>query len=79
MKARVYVAGAIEDANFDEAQQARLERALTDAGVDHVVTTYPARHGFVLRDSPVHDAEAEARHWHTLLALFDGTLKHPPA
>jgi carboxymethylenebutenolidase len=77
VRARVYVAGAIEDANFDAAQQARLEQALTDAGVEHEVTVYPARHGFVLRDSPVHDDAAEARHWDTLLALFDATLKHP--
>jgi carboxymethylenebutenolidase len=75
MKARVYVAGASEDANFDEAQKARLEQALAEAGVDHEVTTYPARHGFVLRDSPVHDEAAAERHWETLLALFGQTLK----
>lgn len=74
IRARVYVAGAIEDRNFDDAQKARLERALTDAGVDHVVTTYPARHGWVPRDTPVHDEAQTARHWSTLLALFDETL-----
>lgn len=78
IRARVYVAGAIEDANFDDAQKARLEQALTDAGVDHVVETYPARHGFVPRDTPVHDPAAAARHWNTLLALFADTLR-PPA
>lgn len=75
IRARVYVAGAIEDANFDDAQKARLEQALADAGVDHVVETYPARHGFVPRDTPVHDEAATARHWETLLALFEQTLK----
>ena len=75
MKARVHVAGATEDANFDAAQQARLEQALTDAGVDHVVTVYPARHGFVPRDTPAHDEAATARHWQTLLALFGETLR----
>ena len=37
IKARVYVAGAIEDASFPEEQKLRLEKALTDAGVTHVV------------------------------------------
>jgi carboxymethylenebutenolidase len=73
--ARVYVAGAIEDANFDDAQKARLEQALSEAGVDHVVETYQARHGFVPRDTPVHDEAATARHWETLLALFGQTLR----
>ena len=75
MKARVYVAGAIRDANFDDAQKARLEQALTEAGVDHEIETYPALHGFVPRDTPVHDEAATARHWETLLTLFGQTLK----
>ncbi|HEX6038491.1 dienelactone hydrolase family protein [Longimicrobium sp.] len=75
IRARVYVAGAIEDANFDDAQKARLEQALADAGVDHVVTTYDARHGFVPRDTPAHDDAAEARHWETLLGLYRQTLR----
>jgi carboxymethylenebutenolidase len=75
IKARVYVAGATQDANFDETQKARLEQALADAGVDHVVTTYDARHGFVPRDTPVHDQAAAAKHWESLLALFEQTLK----
>jgi len=74
MQARVYVAGAIEDAGFDDAQKTRLEEALTDAGVDHVVETYQARHGWVPADMPVHDEAATERHWRTLLALFDQTL-----
>jgi carboxymethylenebutenolidase len=74
MQARVYVAGAIEDAGFDDAQKERFDRALTDAGVDHVVETYPARHGWVPADTPVHDAAQTERHWQTLLALFDETL-----
>lgn len=79
MHARVYVAGAIEDAGFDDAQKARLERALGDAGVDHVVETYQARHGWVPADMPVHDEAATERHWRTLLALFNQTLALPAA
>jgi carboxymethylenebutenolidase len=75
MTARVYVAGAINDPNFDDAQKARLEKALTDARVDHTIETYNALHGFVPRDTPVHDEAATARHWETLLALFAATLK----
>jgi carboxymethylenebutenolidase len=75
MKAKVYVAGAIEDPAFTDEMKARLEEALTTAGVNHTVETYPARHGWVLSDTPVYDAAAAERHWNTLLALFDGTLK----
>ena len=75
LRARVYVAGASEDAGFDDAQKARLEQALTDAGVDHVVETYNARHGFVMRDTPAYDEAATERHWRTLLPLFRETLK----
>jgi carboxymethylenebutenolidase len=55
----VYVAGAIEDASFPEEQKIRLEKALTDARVNHVVETYPgARHGFAVPDLPVFDKGA---------------------
>ena len=72
MQAQVYVAGATEDAGFPDEMKARLEQALTEAGVDHTVETYPAKHGFVLRDTPTYDPAAAERHWKSLLAL----LKH---
>jgi len=75
IKARVYVAGAIEDDSFNDEAKARLEDALTKAGVRHQVETYQARHGFVPRDTPAHDDKAEQRHWQTLFGLFDQTLK----
>lgn len=75
IKARVYVAGAIEDQSFPDEMKARLEEALTAAGVDHRIETYPARHGWVLRDTPVYDAAAAERHWQTLVALMDAKLK----
>jgi len=74
IEARVYVAGAIEDQSFPDDMKARLEEALTSAGVDHAVETYQARHGFVLRDTPVFDAAAAERHWQTLVALFRDRL-----
>ena len=79
MRSRVYVAGAIEDQSFPDEMKQRLERALTEAGVDHTIETYPARHGWVLSDTPAYDPAAAERHWQTLLALFDATLPHPPA
>lgn len=74
IRARVYVAGAIEDRSFDDVQKERLERALTEAGVDHVIATYPARHGWVPSDTPAHDPVATERHWETLFELFAATL-----
>jgi carboxymethylenebutenolidase len=74
MKARVYVAGAIEDPGFDDAEKQRLEEALTTARVDHRVETYQARHGWVPSDTPVHDPAATERHWQTLLELFGETI-----
>jgi carboxymethylenebutenolidase len=75
IKSRVYVAGAIEDAAFTDAMKQRLEQALTHAGVDYTIETYPAKHGWVFRDMPVYDAAASERHWQTMLSLFDETLK----
>ena len=75
MNARVYVAGAIEDPSFTDEMKARLEDALTRAGVHHKIETYPAKHGWVLRDTSVYDAAAAERHWQSLTGLFDATLK----
>jgi carboxymethylenebutenolidase len=74
MKSKVYVAGAIEDASFPDEMKARLEDALTKAGVDHTIETYPAKHGWVFRDLPVYDAAASERHWTSMVAFFDATL-----
>jgi carboxymethylenebutenolidase len=70
MRARVYVAGAIEDASFPDEMKARLEDALTTAGVDHTIETYPAKHGWVFRDLPVYDAAAAERHWTALTGFL---------
>ncbi|MCA1828465.1 MAG: dienelactone hydrolase family protein [Myxococcales bacterium] len=75
MKARVYVGGASEDASFPEEQKKRLEESLTAARVDHLIETYPARHGWVPSDTPAHDPACAERHWRTLLDLFERTLE----
>ncbi|HUO22546.1 MAG TPA: dienelactone hydrolase family protein [Caulobacteraceae bacterium] len=75
IKAKVYVAGAIQDANFTDEQKQMLETALTEAGVEHTVETYPAKHGWVPRDMPVHDPVEAEHHWRTLVPFLDGALK----
>ena len=75
IKSRVYIAGAIEDQSFPDDMKKRLEEALTKANIDHKIETYPAKHGWVFRDTPVYDAAASERHWQTMLALFDATLR----
>ncbi len=75
IKARVYVAGAIEDASFPDEMKQRLELALTDAGVEHVVETYPAKHGWVFNDTPVYDAAACERHWARAIGAFRGDAR----
>jgi carboxymethylenebutenolidase len=72
--ASVYVAGATDDSSFTPEQAERLEGALTDAGVDHTVEFYPARHGFAVPDNPTYDAEADARHWGALRQLYGAHL-----
>src|SRR5213082_714285 len=44
--ATVYVAGATDDDSYTAEQAELLERALTEAGVDHTLEIYPAGHGF---------------------------------
>jgi carboxymethylenebutenolidase len=68
---RVYVAGAVEDESFPEVQKKRLEWALTEAGVDHLIETYPgARHGFAVSDVLAFDPPAAERHWAASFRLF---------
>jgi carboxymethylenebutenolidase len=75
MRARIYVAGAIEDQSFPDDMKQRLEEALTSAKVDHTIETYQAKHGWVFRDFPVYDAAAEERHWQSLRKLFAARLQ----
>jgi carboxymethylenebutenolidase len=76
IRAKMLVAGADQDAGFDEAQKDRLAAALKDAGVDAEVSIWPGcRHGWVPTDMPVYNPEGAERHWRELVALFDGVLK----
>jgi carboxymethylenebutenolidase len=74
MRATVYVAGAENDASFDQEQFDRLEEALTSAGVPHTLLFYPAAHGFAVPDNPAYDPDAEKRHWEALAELYGTAL-----
>lgn len=78
IKARIYVGGATDDASFTDEMKTRLANALSSAGVEHTIETYPAKHGWVLTDTPVYDAAAAERHWETLFALLDARLPVAP-
>jgi carboxymethylenebutenolidase len=73
--ATVYVAGAKDDDSFTAGQAELLERAFTDAGVDHTLEFYPASHGFAVPDNPTYDAQADARHWEALHELYRAHLQ----
>jgi carboxymethylenebutenolidase len=75
MKGRIYVAGADQDSSFPPEMAAKLEAALTDAGVNHRCEIYEgALHGWTMPDFPIYDEAAAERHWRELLALFEDTL-----
>lgn len=75
MKGRIYVAGADEDASYPPEMEARLDKALSDAGVDHDCETYAgALHGWTMTDFPIYNEEAAERHWRELFALYDEAL-----
>jgi carboxymethylenebutenolidase len=76
IKAKVLVAGAENDAHYDEVQNERLKEALAAAGVDAEVSIWKGcLHGWVPTDMPVHNPDGAERHWRALLTLFDETLK----
>ena len=74
MKATIYIAGAKDDASFDDEQFAWMSDALTSAGVTHALVTYPAAHGFAVPDNPTFDTDAAERHWQALEALYVSAL-----
>lgn len=76
IKARVLVAGADQDAAYPPEMAERLDRALTEAGVEHTCEIYPgALHGWTMADFPIYNPAAAERHWQELIALFDATLQ----
>lgn len=76
VKAKVLIAGADNDAHYDEAQNKRLKKALADAHVDADVSIWKGcLHGWVPTDMPVYNKEGAERHWRELTKLFGEMLK----
>lgn len=74
ISARLYIAGAIEDASFPDDMKHRLDNALRDAGVTYTLETYPAKHGWVFTDTPAYDQSQSERHYGTLTKLLKETF-----
>lgn len=75
IKAEVYVAAAENDRSYPPEMAAKLEGALTGAGVTFRTEAYPAEHGWMMPDFPVYDREAAERGWSELRALYQRTLR----
>jgi len=74
IRAAVYVGGAADDASFTEEQAALLDKALTDAGVEHTIEWYPALHGFAVPDNAPYDEVAAEKHWAAMEEFFGAKL-----
>ena len=75
ISAAVYVAGAQNDGSFTAEQSETLDKALTAAGVEHTIETYPAAHGFAVPDhDAVYDPDAAQRHWDAMESFFGAKL-----
>jgi carboxymethylenebutenolidase len=74
IQAVVYVAGAENDASFTAEDAEQLQKALTAAGVDHKIETYPAAHGYAVPDNASYDAAAADRHWTAMREFFGANL-----
>ena len=75
IRARLYVAGATDDAVFPDEQKDLLERTLTEAGVAHTIETYPGHHGFAVPDNASYDPDSAERHWKASEQLFESVLR----
>ena len=51
-------------------KEQRLEQALTDAGVEHILEWYPAEHGFAVTDNGPYDEAAAEKHWRAMQEFF---------
>jgi carboxymethylenebutenolidase len=75
LSAELYIAAAEKDDLYPPAMAERFEQALTTAGVRYRAETYPAAHGWMKPDFPVHDEASADRGWREMLALFNRTLR----
>lgn len=78
LTAEVYIGAAENDGSYPPAMAARLETALTQAGVRFTAETYRAAHGWMMPDFPVYDPAAAEGGWSAMLALFRRALRPGP-
>jgi carboxymethylenebutenolidase len=75
IKAEVYIAGADNDRSYPPEMAARLDSALTAAGVRHSCEIYEgAAHGWMMPDFPVYDEAAARRGWTAFFDLAKRTI-----
>ena len=74
LKAQVTIAAAENDGSYPPDMARRLEATLSQAGVRYRAQTYPAAHGWMMPDFPVHDPAAAERGWDALFAAFADAL-----
>jgi carboxymethylenebutenolidase len=75
IEAAVYIGGAQDDPSYTAQDAARLDAALTHAGVVHLMEWYPAQHGFAVTDNAPYDAAAADRHWQAMADFFGAHLR----
>ena len=74
LQAEIYIAAAENDDSYPPAMAGRFEEALAGAEVRYTAQTFPAAHGWMKPDFPVHDHAAAERGWNAMFALFRRTL-----
>ena len=74
MKGVVYIGGAENDASFTTDHAEQLDKALTKAGVQHVIEWYQAAHGFAVPDNAPYDEAAAEKHWAAMSEVFGSAL-----
>ncbi len=71
IQAKVYIGAASDDPTFTVEHQEIVKAAMQQ--VDLTFEVYPAKHGWVPTDTPVHDAGCASRHLETLVDLLGRT------
>lgn len=70
IRAAVYIGGAENDPSFTSEHAETLDKALTDAGVEHIIEWYSAAHGFAVPDNAPYNEAAAERHWAAMKDFF---------
>ncbi|UXA19950.1 dienelactone hydrolase family protein [Mycobacterium sp. SMC-4] len=74
IRAAVYIGGARDDRGFTKSDAETLDKAFSDAGVQHTIEWYDALHGFAVPDNAPFDEQAAERHWAATREFFAAHL-----